>query len=234
MNIYSRHTADRAVGIPVDGVELKGELFLPDAPTGLVLFAHGAGSDRHSPRSRVISDALTAAGIATLLFDLLTPPEVAEDRWKGHLSFDVFSLARRLAAALDWSGKSALTRELGVGLFGAGTGGAAALWVAADRPLEVQAVVSRGGRPDLVADQLPHVVAPTLLIVGENDHPSLGWNQQAFTRLAGEHALKTVPGASHFFSEPGALELVASSTSDWFLKHLQRLPPPHSRGEETT
>lgn len=233
MNVYSRHTADRAVGIPVDGVELKGELFLPDAPTGVVLFAHGAGSDRHSPRSRRISDVLTAAGIATLLFDLLTPIEAAEDRWKGHLGFDIPFLSRRLAAALGWAGESPLTKELGVGLFGADTGAAASLVVAADRPLEVQAVVSRGGRPDLAADQLPHVVAPTLLIVGENDHPSLVWNQDAFKRLAGDHVLKTVPGASHFFPEPGALDQVANLTSDWFLKHLQRLSPPHSTGEGT-
>jgi putative phosphoribosyl transferase len=185
VNVYSRHTADRAVGIPVDGVELKGELFLPDAPTGLVLFAHGAGSDRHSPRSRVISDALTAVGIATLLFDLLTPPEVGEDRWKGHLSFDIPFLARRLAAALEWAGKSVLTRELGVGLFGAGTGAAAALWVAADRPLEVQAVVSRGGRPDLVADQLSHVVAPTLLIIGRKRSPLGGLESGSAQSIGG-------------------------------------------------
>ncbi len=234
MNVYSRHTADRPVSIPVDGVVLVGELFLPDSPSGLVLFAHGAGSDRHSPRSRKISDVLTGVGVATLLFDLLTPPEVAEDRWKGHLSFDVPFLSRRFSAAVDWAGTSSLTRDLGIGFFGAGTGAAAALWVAADRPLEVQAVVSRGGRPDLAVDQLSHVVAPTLLIVGENDHPSLVWNQEAIRRLAGEHTLKTVPGASHFFSEPGALDEVANLTSDWFLKHLQRFPSPPSRNEGTT
>lgn len=231
MNVYSRHTVDRAVAIPTDGVELKGDLFLPDAPLGLVLFAHGAGGDRHSPRSRKISDVLTAGGVATLLFDLMTPLEAAEDRWKGHLSFDIPFLSRRLVAALEWAEGSSLTRDLGIGFFGASTGAAASLVVAAERPLDVQAVVSRGGRPDLAGDALAHVVAPTMFIVGEHDHPSMGWNQDAFKRLAGEHALKTVAGASHFFSEPGALEEVANATSEWFVKHLQRLRPSHPTAE---
>lgn len=231
MNVFSRHTADRMVKIAASDAALEGELFLPDSPTGLVLFAHGAGSGRHSPRSRAISDALTGAGVATLLFDLLTPLEEAEDRWRGHLSYDIPFLAGRLLAAMDWAVDSPLTRTLGIGLFGASTGGAAALLAAAEQPLEVQAVVLRGGRPDLAADRLSHVVAPTLFIVGEKDEPVLGWNKDAARHLSGEHALHIVPGATHLFPEPGALEEVTRVTAEWFARYLQPSHPPlHSPG----
>lgn len=226
MSTFSRHTADRLVKIPASGATIFGELFLPDSPTGLVLFVHGAGSGRHSPRSRKVSDALTDAGLATLLFDLLTPLEEAEDRWRGHLSFDIPFLAGRLMAAMDWASQSPLTRDLGLGLFGASTGAAAALWTAAERPLEIQAVVARGGRPDLVTEQLPHVVAPTLFIVGEKDEPVLGWNRAAAAHLSGEHLFHIVSGATHLFPEPGALEEVERVTCEWFARYLQRSHPP--------
>lgn len=231
MSVFSRHTADRLVKIPAPDATLEGELFLPDSPTGLVLFVHGAGSGRLSPRSRAISDALTGAGVATLLFDLLTPLEEAEDRWRGHLSFDIPFLAGRLMAVMDWAVDSPLTRTLGIGLFGAGTGGAAALLAAAEQPLEVQAVVLRGGRPDLATDRLSQVVAPTLFIVGEKDDPVLGWNKDAARHLSGEHALHIVPGATHLFPEPGALEDVARVTAEWFARYLQPSHPSlHSPG----
>jgi putative phosphoribosyl transferase len=232
MSSFSRHTADRLVRIPASNATIVGELFLPDSPTGLVLFVHGAGSGRHSPRSRKIAEVLTDAGMATLLFDLLTPLEEAEDRWRGHLSFDISFLAGRLMAAMDWACESAMTRDLGIGLFGASTGAAAALLAAAERPLEIQAVVSRGGRPDLVKEQLPHVVASTLLIVGENDVPVLGWNREAAALLSGEHALHVVAGATHLFPEQGALEEVSRVTAEWFALHLQRSHPAKSHSSE--
>jgi putative phosphoribosyl transferase len=232
MTPFSRHTADRLVEIASSNGPIFGELFLPDSPTGLVLFVHGAGSGRQSPRNRKVSEALTDAGLATLLFDLLTPLEEAEDRWRGHLRFDIPFLAARLMAAIEWANESPLTRGLGVGLFGASTGASAALLTAAERPLEIQAVVTRGGRPDLVAQHLPHVVAPTLFIVGEKDEPVLGWNRVSVTQLSGEHSLQIIAGATHFFPEQGALAEVARVTSDWFARYLQRSRPPpiHSLG----
>lgn len=233
MSTFSRHTADRLVKIPASNVTIVGELFLPDSPVGIVLFVHGAGSGRHSPRSRKIAEGLTDAGMAALLFDLLTPLEEAEDRWRGHLGFNIPFLAERLMAAMDWACDSPLTRDLGIGLFGASTGAAAALFTAAERPLEIQAVVSRGGRPDLVKEKLPHVVASTLLIVGEKDEPVLGWNRESAALLSGEHVLHVVSGATHLFPEQGALEEVSRVTSAWFGRHLQRSHPPknHSPGE---
>ena len=229
----SRHTADRLIKIPLPEATLSGELFLPDSPRGLVLFVHGAGSGRHSPRSRKASDALTRAGVATFLFDLLTPLEEAEDRWRGHLSFDIPFLAGRLMAVMDWAGDSPLTRGLGIGLFGASTGAAAALLAAAERPLEIQAVASRGGRPDLVTEHLAHVVAPTLLIVGEKDEHVLGWNRASAATLSGEHLLHVVPGATHLFPEQGAMEEVTRVSSEWFTRYLQRSHPlsPHPGGK---
>jgi putative phosphoribosyl transferase len=232
MSTFSRHTADRLVKISTPDSTILGELFLPDSPTGLVLFVHGAGSGRQSPRSRKASDVLTSAGVATLLFDLLTPLEEAEDRWRGHLSFDIPFLAGRLMSVMDWACDSPMTRDLGIGLFGASTGAAAVLLTAAERPLEIQAVVARGGRPDLVVEHLPHVVAPTLFIVGEKDEPVLGWNRAAAAQLSGEHVLHIVSGATHLFPEQGALDEVTRVTSDWFARYLQRSHPPtlHSPG----
>jgi putative phosphoribosyl transferase len=224
---FSRHTADRLVEIVASDATLHGDLFLPDSPGGLVLFVHGPGSSRHSPRSRKISNVLTGVGVATLLFDLLTPPEDAENQWRGHLGFDIPFLAGRLLAAMDWAALSPLTRDLGIGLLGASTGAAAGLFAAAERPLEVQAVVSRGGRPDLVTEQLRHVVAPSLFIVGEKDEPVLGWNKVAVNHLSGDYSLHIVSGATHLFPEPGALEEVSRVISEWFVKYLQRSHPPH-------
>jgi putative phosphoribosyl transferase len=223
---FSRHTADRSVEISASDATLRGDLFLPDAPTGLVLFIHGPGSNRHSPRSRKLSTILTDLGLATMLFDLLTPLEEAENQWRGHLGFDIPFLAARLLAAMDWAAESPLSRDLGIGLFGASSGAAAGLLAAAERPLEVQAVVARSGRPDLVTEHLRHVVAPSLFIVGEKDEPVLGWNREASTHLSGDHTLHVIPGATHLFPEPGALEEVSRVTSEWFAKYLQRSHPP--------
>ncbi len=224
--MLSHHTAERPVKIVLNDVALLGDLFLPDAPTGLVLFVHGSGSGRHSPRNRKVSEALTDAGVAALLFDLLTPSESVEDRWRGHLSFDIPFLTARLMGVLDWAVRSPVTENLGIGLFGASTGAAAALRTAAERPLEVQAVVSRGGRPDLAGDCLSRVIAPTLLIVGEKDASVLEMNRLSAPQLAGVKALHVVPGATHLFPESGALEDVGRAAADWFARYLQRNRPP--------
>jgi dienelactone hydrolase len=173
-----------------------------------------------------VSEALTDAGVAALLFDLLTPSESVEDRWRGHLSFDIPFLTARLMGVLDWAVRSPVTGNLGIGLFGASTGAAAALRTAAERPLEVQAVVSRGGRPDLAGDRLSRVFAPTLLIVGEKDASVLEMNRLSAPQLAGVNALHIVPGATHLFPESGALEDVGRAAADWFARYLQRNRPP--------
>ncbi len=222
MATISHHTAERNVLIEAPGVRLPGDLFLPDGARGLVIFAHGSGSSRHSPRNRKISKTLNDAGLATLLFDLLTPAEEVEDRRRDHLRFDIEFLSGRVLAALDWAAKFPAVKNLGIGLFGASTGAAAALRAAAERPLEVLAVVSRGGRPDLAAYRLPGVMAATLFIVGEKDHPVLEGNRLASVRVAGERALHVVPGATHLFPEPGALDDVARAAAAWFTRHLHR------------
>ena len=205
---------EETVEVVIDDVTLDGRLTIPEGARGIVLFAHGSGSSAQSPRNRRVADALHERGIATLLFDLLTPGE-ADDRRN---VFDIGLLGRRLAAATRW----VTGRHPGVpvGYFGASTGGAAAILAAADPSLTIDAVVSRGGRVDLAGDALRAVRAPTLLIVGGNDEPVLGLNRAAAERLRCEHEVMVVPGASHLFEEPGALEVVAGLASVWFADHL--------------
>jgi dienelactone hydrolase len=209
-----------ALVIRTDRVELDGNLALPDAARGVVLFAHGSGSSRKSPRNRAVADVLCQAGFGTVLLDLLTPAEEQEDARTAELRFDIGLLARRLIGAVDWLGGEPRTARLPIGLFGASTGAAGALVAAAERPGAVRAVVSRGGRPDLAVGVLNSVVAPTLLIVGALDHPVLELNRQAAAALAGPQRLHIVSGATHLFPEPGALEEVAEQAVTWFGQHL--------------
>jgi len=208
-----------AVSIPADAVQLAGDLAVPDDAKGVVLFAHGSGSSRLSPRNRSVARALQESGIATLLFDLLTADE-AEDRSN---VFDIPFLAERLRCARRFVHEAKDTRRLAIGYFGASTGAAAAL-VAAAGDNVVRAVVSRGGRPDLAAEALPLVTAPTLLIVGGDDFGVIELNQDALRRLRCEKRLEIVPGASHLFEEPGTLEEVVRLASAWFVEHLGQHP----------
>ena len=207
------------IGISVDGAELAGDLVLPAEATGIVLFAHGTGSSRQSPRNRLVAQTLNEAGIGTLLMDLLTRDEELFDRAMGELRFDISLLARRLVAAVDWL-RTGPAVDLPIGLFGASTGAAAALVAAAERPEEIDAVVSRGGRPDLAGPALAQVRAPTLLIVGSLDSVVLELNQRALELLPAEKQLTVVPGATHLFEEPGTLEEVARLAAEWFTRHL--------------
>lgn len=206
--------------IPVERVLLEGTLALPAQAAGLVLFAHGSGSSRHSPRNRAVARVLQRAGLATLLFDLLTLPEERADAEDGHLRFDIGLLGRRLIGATRWSREDPRLAPLGVGYFGGSTGAAAAVVAAAQLPGIVGAVVARGGRVDLAAEALRAVAAPTLLIVGGNDRLVLDLNRRALAQLAGERELLVVPGATHLFEEPGALEQVAAAAAAWFRRHL--------------
>jgi pimeloyl-ACP methyl ester carboxylesterase len=211
---------ERPVTIATDGVRLAGDLDVPPGARGVVVFAHGSGSGRFSPRNRAVAEALVAGGIATLLMDLLTADEEAEDLRTARLRFDVRLLGERVIATIDWLAAEHDVDQLPAGCFGASTGAAAALIAAAERPERVRAVVSRGGRPDLAADALARVTAPTLLIVGGRDTEVIHLNRLAQARLAGESQLVIVPNAGHLFEEPGALEQVASLARDWFLRHL--------------
>lgn len=212
---------ERSVRVPAGGgLELEGDLALPTAARGLVLFAHGSGSSRHSPRNRHVAAALRAAGLGTLLMDLLTRQEEALDARTGHLRFDISRLAERLVAATDWLGAQPATRDRRIGYFGASTGGGAALVAAAARPDAVGAVVSRGGRPDLAGPALADVRAPTLLVVGGRDVPVIAMNQEALAKLRCPAQLEIVPGATHLFEEPGTLDQVARLAADWFQRHL--------------
>ena len=211
---------ERPVRVSTGTVTLDGNLGIPEGARGVVLFAHGSGSSRHSPRNRYVARILREAGLATLLIDLLTPDEEAVDLRTRHLRFDIDLLAERLVGATDWLAQEADTRDLGVGYFGASTGGGAALVAAATRPGRVGAVVSRGGRPDLAGPALARVRAPTLLIVGGDDVPVIGMNREALAQLRAGSRLEIVPGAGHLFEEPGALEEVARLARDWFLRHL--------------
>jgi len=211
------------VRVPAGATLLDADLAVPDGANGIILFAHGSGSSRHSSRNRFVAEVLQKAGFATLLLDLLTPEEEAEDRVSGHLRFDIALLARRLVAAAEWLHKEQSTRRLPIGCFGASTGGGAALVAAAMRPDRITAVVSRGGRPDLAGEALTKVRAPTLLIVGGNDGPVIGMNREAMARLGSAGAevrLEIVPGATHLFEEPGSLEEVAGLATNWFALHL--------------
>ena len=195
-------------------------LALPDETKGFVLFAHGSGSGRHSPRNRFVADALNSAGLATLLLDLLTPEEEAIDRRTGELRFDIALLARRLIGATEWVRSQPALSQYCLAYFGASTGAAAALVAAAIVPGEIFAVVSRGGRPDLAGQYLARVHAPTLLIVGGNDREVLALNRRASARMTADRQIVVVPGATHLFEEPGALEEVARLSRYWFVQHL--------------
>jgi putative phosphoribosyl transferase len=210
----------RPIEIEADGVVLKGDLGLLARPRGLAVFAHGSGSGRNSPRNRRVAEDIRRAGVATLLFDLLTADEESIDDRTRHLRFDIALLARRLAAVTVWAGVEPDTRGLRVGYFGASTGAAAALVAAAQLPGTVHAVVSRGGRPDLAGDFLAGVRAPTLLIVGGDDEPVIGLNREAFDLLRCEKELVIVPGASHLFEEPGTLEEVSRLAAAWLVRRL--------------
>lgn len=199
---------------------LAGDLSLPAGARGVVIFAHGSGSSRFSPRNRFVAEELQRSGLGTLLIDLLTRREEEVDNVTAELRFDLPMLGERLIAIIDWLAEQPPTRALKLGLFGASTGAAAALIAAAERPRQVVAVVSRGGRPDLARDVLPRVQAPTLLIVGGNDLAVIHLNREAFAKLSADKKLALVPGATHLFEEPGTLEQVAELAQGWFLRWL--------------
>jgi len=223
----SEEAPEHTVSLETDGVVLHGTLALPSTATGIVLFAHGSGSSRHSPRNRQVAKALEGAGIGTLLFDLLTSSEESADRYTGHLRFDVDLLAGRLAQATDWALVHGDAPIAAIGYFGASTGGAAALIAASRLQERVAAVVSRGGRPDLAGPSLGHVTAPTLLIVGELDDTVVGLNRLAYRQLRCTRELAIVAGATHLFEEPGAIENVVDLAVEWFERHL-----PGKRSDE--
>src|SRR6266403_5814233 len=209
----------REVQIQVGREILPGNLTIPENAVALVLFAHGSGSSRYSPRNQFVACTLNDAGLATLLFDLLTPEEEAIDMRTREHRFNIGLLAERLVHATRWARRQEQTRDLQVGYFGSSTGGAAALVATAEIPQDAGAVVSRGGRPDLAGDALPKVQAPTLLIVGGNDDIVIELNEQARDQMRCEVKLEIVPGATHLFEEPGALEKVAKLASDWVVSH---------------
>jgi len=209
------------VRINADGVRLEGEVVVPAPALGIVVFTHGSGSTRHSPRNKFVADTFNNEGLATLLFDLLTPKEAFADAVDGHLRFDIPFLASRLECAIDWVSTQPATETLKLGVFGASTGAAPALVAAGERPDRVSAVVSRGGRPDLVGRWLSRVTAPTLLIVGSRDEQVVALNRVALAQLPSEAQLMLVPGATHLFEEPGALEQAAGLARGWFLRWLK-------------
>ena len=213
-------SADHDSNIRSGAVTLDGDLTIPTGAVGIVLFAHGSGSSRHSPRNQFVARAIREAGIATLLFDLLTQEEEGEDDVTGRLRFDIGLLAGRLVEASKWIANQPDTQKLGIGYFGASTGGAAALVAAAEIGPTVGAVVSRGGRPDLAGAAMEDVKSPVLLIVGERDETVLELNRSAYARLRCEKQLAVIPRATHLFEEPGALEEVARLAADWFRRHL--------------
>ena len=214
-------SSSKTYTVPVEeGISLEGNLNIPDNPRGVVLFVHGSGSSRFSPRNQFVARQLESAGLATFLIDLLTAREEEEDRYTGHLRFDIPLLSRRVVAATDWLLSQPTTRNLKIGYFGASTGAAAALVAAAERPLAVGAVVSRGGRPDLAGSALSAVRAPTLLIVGSKDTQVIELNRMAFSLLRTEKRMEIIPGATHLFEEPGTLEKVAELAREWFTRYL--------------
>jgi dienelactone hydrolase len=207
--------------IPAGGATLSADLVVPVDARGIILFAHGSGSSRHSPRNQFVARVLQQSEFGTLLMDLLTEEEERADNRTRELRFDISLLALRLTAAIDWLATQPTLKELPIGLFGASTGAAAALVAAADRPDLVRAVVSRGGRPDLANGSLLRVKAPTMLIVGGYDEAVLVLNEQAKSRMPGEVSLKIVPRATHLFEEPGALSHASDYAAAWFWKHLR-------------
>lgn len=206
------------VKISIGQVVLEGNLVVPEGARGIVVFAHGSGSSRHSPRNRYVAQVLNNAGLATLLFDLLTTDEEIIDERTMHLRFDIGFLAQRLVEVTKWLEQNPAAKSLNIGYFGASTGAAAALVAASQHP--VGAIVSRGGRPDLAGSSLPHVKAPTLLIVGGNDFPVIEMNKEAMEQLTSEKELAIVPRATHLFEEPGTLEEVARLAADWFIRYI--------------
>lgn len=215
---------EEAVRIDLDDVRLEADIVLPRGAKGVVLFAHGSGSGRHSPRNRSVARVIQQAGLGTVLADLLTAEEEQVDSATAHLRFDIGLLGDRVVGLVDWSSRQPATANAPVGLFGASTGAAAALVAAAERPSAVGAVVSRGGRPDLAGDALARVAAPTLLIVGGRDTQVIDLNRQALVQLQADTRLEIVPGATHLFEEPGTLEQVAVLARDWFTSHLGPAP----------
>lgn len=213
------------VRVPIGDQWLDGDLGMPAERCGLVLFAHGSGSSRHSPRNRYVACALERRDLATLLIDLLTPEEEEVDDRTGQYRFDIEMLADRLAVVIDWLRRRKETASLPIGLFGASTGGGAALMAAASRPQDIAAVVSRGGRPDLAGASLARVTAPTLLIVGGLDAAVIQMNRDAMRQMRAEVTLEIVPGATHLFVEPGALERVAELAGAWFIQCLRPAAP---------
>jgi putative phosphoribosyl transferase len=208
------------VQIPAGRAALSGNLTIPENAIALVLFGHGSGSSRHSPRNQFVARTLNRGGLGTLLFDLLTPEEEARDTYTREHRFNISLLAERLVHATKWARQQKETRDQRIGYFGSSTGGAAALVAAAELPQDIDAVVSRGGRPDLAGDAFPRVQAPTLLIVGGNDDIVIELNEMARDQLRCEVKLEILPGATHLFEEPGALEKVAKLASDWFVNHI--------------
>ena len=213
---------ETTVAVAGGRARLGGTLGVPTDARGVVVFAHGSGSSRHSPRNRRVASVLNDAGLATLLVDLLTEGEEEVDLRTREHRFDIGLLAERLVGAIDWLRQEEATATLALGCFGASTGAAAALVAAAERPEVVRAVVSRGGRPDLAGDALGRVAAPTLLVVGERDPLVLDLNREAMERMHAPVRLEIVPRATHLFEEPGALDVVARLAHDWFLEHLDR------------
>lgn len=208
------------VTIPVGEVELEGNLAIPRTASGIVVFAHGSGSSRHSSRNRAVARSLNEGGLATLLFDLLSADEEQVDLQTTRLRFDIAFLAQRLLSAVKWLKRGERTRSLNIGLFGSSTGGGAALLAAAHQANDISAIVSRGGRPDLAGSALSHVQCPTLFIVGGRDFQVIRLNEEAFAQLHCPKAMEVVPGATHLFEERGALEEVAKLTRTWFQRHL--------------
>jgi len=213
--------SETSITVPAGSVTLDGTLAVPDNATGIILFAHGSGSSRHSPRNRYVAEELRLAGFGTLLLDLLTTSEEAIDDRTRELRFDIELLAERLLAAMRWLSSESATRALPLGLFGASTGAGAALVAAAREPTRVSGVVSRGGRPDLAGSALPNVTAPTLLIVGPRDEPVIELNERAKARMTAPVELVIVRRATHLFEEPGTLEEVARLSRDWFVRHFR-------------
>ncbi len=212
--------AENLITVRAGPVTLEGDLGIPATSLGIVLFAHGSGSSRHSPRNRFVARLLREAGLGTFLIDLLTSAEEAAEAATGHLRFNIDFLGDRLVAITDWLLAEPNTSDLPIGYFGASTGAGAALVAAVQRPAAIRAIVSRGGRPDLARSALPMVTAPTLLIVGEHDDAVLELNRKALEQLRVEKALAIVPGATHLFQEPGALEEVARLARDWLGRHF--------------
>jgi dienelactone hydrolase len=220
MGVSADTATPRPVRLDLAGFALHGDLALPPDARGLVMFAHGSGSSRHSPRNRAVAERLQHGKFGTLLLDLLTEREDRTDAVTAEFRFDIPLLAGRLVGAIDWTRAHPQTSPLSIGLFGASTGAAAALIAAAKRPAVVRAVVSRGGRPDLAEESLDVVAAPTLLIVGGRDDVVIELNRQAFARLKEPKELQIVPGATHLFEEPGALDRVSQLAKEWFERHL--------------